>query len=1651
MSVDPFAAVKVRKSGRATAPSVSRPRQEEDDDPFAVVQVQRPKAFTQGKVSDVSPLKIGAPSFQQFADAEAELPAAPPTPPKYDTRFAEDVAKRQAKPQPAQPQTSYSLSDMIGRLARTTKAEANRPVEEFQQQVLDVLKAPMYAARQAVPAVSGMAAPFVEGAYNLLGRPDIAEFTRKTQQDIEQSFAPQSAGEAAIGVPLRLAGLFAPYMAAGTTAAPLSLSAALTGFQSQAKDNTPLVEFLGDKLNSDVLKRIAASKYKTPAEMALDITLGLTFSSLDKTVKAFKNTTSARAALRAKGAEPFVQTGNVIREGIQSGELDAKGMAPLLKQVDKFAEQAKVRASLPLSGAGARAVDVVAGLGSSATQFGRNVASNVSNEAKLLGSVGDKLAKEATLRGARVSVPREAMEGDFNSSLRRAIESGDDAEIERLLTTQDEMLSKAQERIDYRVKGADDPVANQFIAMRNKSTRPGFLSPLAPEDLVDKKVTLKHNGTVGFALTPDGDMQNLFNNSGPKGAARELIFDGIRSGGKTLDAFAGYLTDLYRQYGFVETGRLKFNDEFAPAGWNFDRDGRPDVVFMAYRGGEPEAAVRARVNNPKLWIPEGTPAQYFDEYDAAANANKSAADAFQQSRTVGQNIGAYAGTPADAAGAVVRPSGSGGVGGVVEEAVSPATPPAPVVEPVVEAIAEPVKAKLPPITRPEKGPLFNRAPDFGTGSNEYVINADGIEDGWRVWRDTAQGAARGEWYVTPPNGSSRRLTVWTKKEAEKEVLDLINKGRETGYIRSTDNYELEPYSKLVSPRQPSQPITSSLAGKTFDVGGALGEGVSALSNVPGGKAQIAKVGLGGVGYGLSQSEDERLQGHGNALMGLAAYSLVHGKVKQGAKAAGAAVAQELAKSPVGRKVLDEISLDIRVDPRVKETVDVAMREMAKYRAIGRELASEAKARGGVFDRTVSDLVEKEAVEAGTLSPEDMEVAIALAQKVADNSLGLKKVEARLMSADTYAKRGTAYLPRRYAKYDSKDVNDVVVQHKGKTFRIGGEKIRNDALTREERDALGEIREASYRIADYFGRGSKDIATAHLFESLAEIPGVINPDYVNAVRETAIAADLSKVARKGTKAYRGSPVAGKEAARAAEEARARAKALSEQFKRPGQEYVTLPDTPQLGVLRGAVVRKDAADYLNDLPDFKSTNRMYNRLMHYWKSAHTVFNIPATHLTNLTSNVFMGILGGLPIQEQVVAIPRALKDIKEYGPTTRFLTEAGVIERALPTYGDTPLKGLARDETVLRSMMKTTRPETRAALESQGLKPMGFVEESARKVGGKIERAYSLGDTMFRVALFDKLSKQGMTNEDALKEVMRVFPGYDTRSPMLQKLKHVSPFVMYPAKYLPAALNLIAEHPWRWALASATWAAVDQASRRQTGAVDESDLPPNKRFTRAGYLLPGPVQAEALGLKSNEAGKRLMFDVSRFTPVSSLTGTAAPGTMAAALSEAAPAIVQPSGPLVDLFARGAMNVDPFSGQKFIKGSDEASDKLKKWTVGSTEKGRFSPGLLTSLTLPSSLSYHLPNILKDLSYGNEENTKMSMMGLLGGRPVPIKRGQRAQVEQYKYAEKMREIDEDLRGELRAVRDPVIRRSIVKEAMEKRQRFSEEYRKSRQQGKKQ
>ena len=171
-----------------------------------------------------------------------------------------------------------------------------------------------------------------------------------------------------------------------------------------------------------------------------------------------------------------------------------------------------------------------------------------------------------------------------------------------------------------------------FIAARDKSTRTGYLSPLTADDLKGQKLYLTKDGTVGGAMTTDKDMGNLFNNGGPKGAAHAVLIDMIKDGGLTADAFDGYLPRLYANFGLQETGRMKFNPEYAPPGWNFERDNHPDVVFLARtRDGVEEAGsaddIRGRVKDRTQWIAPRRTTKYYDDYDQAKRDATAAAHA----------------------------------------------------------------------------------------------------------------------------------------------------------------------------------------------------------------------------------------------------------------------------------------------------------------------------------------------------------------------------------------------------------------------------------------------------------------------------------------------------------------------------------------------------------------------------------------------------------------------------------------------------------------------------------------------------------------------------------------------------------------------------------------------------------------------------------------------------------------------------------------------------------------------------------------------------------------------------------------------------------------------------------------------------------------
>jgi hypothetical protein len=912
---------------------------------------------------------------------------------------------------------------------------------------------------------------------------------------------------------------------------------------------------------------------------------------------------------------------------------------------------------------------------------------------------------------------------------------------------------------------------------------------------------------------------------------------------------------------------------------------------------------------------------------------------------------------------------------------------------------------------------------------------------------------------------------------------LMTPGSYERAIEGWDDSTLRKFAKATGREGTIRPTAGPFTGKVFDIGGALGEGL----RTPEGRRLAAKGGVIGAGelvetIGEGEEGSPQLRATGQAMKVLGGASLIYPALKRGGKAAGGAVRDAMAQTPQGRRMLGMISKDIQTDPRVKEIVENGVLAAARDKALGRELIAEAQRVGGPeVERIISDIVERERFESAVLNPDDMAAAIAVANRIADavQDRGRRAVSAGLMSEATYRKRERTWLPRMYGKYEGQGVMaETPSGVRTEPYRIEDFKRRLD-LTPEQRNELGEIREISYRLAEAFGPGGRNIATANMFQQLSDVPGVVEPRYKQAV-------DAVVAARQA-----GNADATREAARSRLEAKAQLETIRKEFAK-GDQYVTLPDTPGLGVLRKAVVRRDAADFLVNVDDFEDTRGTWNKLLQTWKKIKTVYNL-STHGGNFASNAGVAQMNGLWIPLQPYYLKKAadafdpsiVRDIArttaggvagvamgetpeerlkygvagagiaagaptalrragilkgkppaiKYDPDVKYLTENGVLERGLPLYGVLPVKGLADDKAALRTLMRTTRPETRKALEEQGLKPMGNVELAARKLDATVTRAYSLEDGIYRVALFKYLKDRGVSNEQALVQVKEAFPSYETRSPILKAIKNIySPFVMFTAKYVPAMVDKIMEHPERWVLLAALWGGLDDASRREYGAVDPKDLPENQR--NYNYLIPGRIQVDAIARPAFEAlgvqvpeGDKYTFDVARWTPFSAFTGSPAPGMVASQLDIGLPAIAQPGGPAIDLAAL-ALGVDPFTGEKTIQPG-----------MSGRERAMAVAGQAASIATPSMASFQIPRIMKDLERGDAAAAATDALALVGLRPQVVRKGIQGIRERKKYEDAVRSIKTRRNIELRKSRDPEYRRRITEEAAQNILREAEKY----------
>ena len=128
----------------------------------------------------------------------------------------------------------------------------------------------------------------------------------------------------------------------------------------------------------------------------------------------------------------------------------------------------------------------------------------------------------------------------------------------------------------------DIVMPEEFNYYLTKSKRLEFVT-VYPEVFLAKCILLltdREGDGAGFGITPDKELFNLFNNTLTKKLGGVMVRNAVGLGAVKLFCFDGFLKEYYEYFGFRVVKREPWNPEFAPVGWNYEKYGKPDVVWM---------------------------------------------------------------------------------------------------------------------------------------------------------------------------------------------------------------------------------------------------------------------------------------------------------------------------------------------------------------------------------------------------------------------------------------------------------------------------------------------------------------------------------------------------------------------------------------------------------------------------------------------------------------------------------------------------------------------------------------------------------------------------------------------------------------------------------------------------------------------------------------------------------------------------------------------------------------------------------------------------------------------------------------------------------------------------------------------------------------
>lgn len=431
-------------------------------------------------------------------------------------------------------------------------------------------------------------------------------------------------------------------------------------------------------------------------------------------------------------------------------------------------------------------------------------------------------------------------------------------------------------------------------------------------------------------------------------------------------------------------------------------------------------------------------------------------------------------------------------------------------------------------------------------------------------------------------------------------------------------------------------------------------------------------------------------------------------------------------------------------------------------------------------------------------------------------------------------------------------------------------------TREERDDMGEIRDAMFRFVMGYNKSQRDISLGRLYENLANT-------------------------------------------------------VASKKEQPG--YVQVPRTNvedtyarRYGKLAGMWVPQEVLDHLVAFDQSQQNEllKMYLKGMSLWKEGKTVLN-PVSHANNVLSNVTMAHFAGVSYWD-VNKYIGATRDLIKRAPMVTEAEDAGLWTG---TMTQAELVQLLPDQ--LKVLAAKEESKAGKAVESVW-NAMSFW---LRKPMGK---AYEAEDLYFRYLIYRDARQRGLEPADAVDFAQKYIFTYDDLPKTARVIRDFAlPFFAYTYKVVPTLAETALQYPWRYAAPAAALYTVNAAmyafAASLGGGEDEdwwtvisryvtdpefrkkaNELEANERknlpdWMKGASLSLGTQKSIRLGV-DEATGLPVFLDVSRIFPGGDLFDA---HNNAGGVPLLAP--ITPNNPILTTAAAMLFNKDTFRGKDLV----------------------------------------------------------------------------------------------------------------------------------------